>query len=709
MAYKIGVDVGGTFTDFLLAEDDGTSYIYKVLSTPKDPSIATIQGIEEMAKDRNMGTEEFLGKVTTIVHGTTVTTNATLTYRGAKTGLLTTEGVRDALEMRRGIREEQYNNHYENARPVVERYLRREVPERLNYRGDVLKPLDEEQLRKEIEFLKQEDCKAIAICFMNSFANPLHEKRTAEIAREMMPEAFLSVSSEILPAIRFYDRVSTTALNAYIGPVLDLYLGPDLGLLNKLGKFNFKGILLIMASNGGVVSPEVAMRIPGLTLLSGPAGGPVAGLAYAEGQNFADAITCDMGGTSFDVALIKDRKPLTTTEGEIERLRISWPMLDVVTIGAGGGSIGWVDDVGLLRMGPQSAGADPGPACYDLGGEDPTCSDADLVLGYLDPNFFAGGKMKLNVDKARQAIEEKVGKKLGLSVEEAAAGMYEVINVGMAAAVREIAVKAGYDPRDFPLVTAGGAGPNHACQIAIGLSIPEILVPRESSIFCAAGMLRSDLKHDFVRTYPVVVDAVDVKRFRDLFAEMKAEADELLDIEGIPEERVSYVLQVDLRYIRQYHEVSVSLSWDEVNTGKLDSVVKRFHGAHDALYGYSLEDRGTPVELINMRLTAIGDTEKPKLPVQEYAGSDPSPAYKHSRMAYVPSAKEYQEVPVYDGFGLLYGMRLSGPAIIEQVNTTTFVTPEYDVVVDKLGTYTVYLRENEAKVLARVLKDVEAA
>ena len=709
MAYKIGIDVGGTFTDFLLAEDDGTAYIYKVLSTPKDPSIATIRGIEEMARDRNLTTADFLNQVSTIVHGTTVTTNATLTYRGAKTGLLTTEGVRDALEMRRGIREEQYNNHFENARPVVERYLRRPVRERLNYKGEVVTPLDEAWLRKEIEFLKSEDCKAVAICFMNSFANAEHEKRTAEMVREMMPEVFLSVSSEILPAIRFYDRVSTTALNAYIGPVLELYLGPKLGLLNKLAKYDFTGILLIMASNGGVISPEVAMRIPGLTLLSGPAGGPVAGLAYAEGQDFPDVITCDMGGTSFDVALIKDKKPLTTTEGEIERLRISWPMLDVVTIGAGGGSIGWIDEVGLLRMGPQSAGADPGPACYQLGGTEPTCSDADLALGYLDPDFFAGGKMKLSVDAAKAAIQSRIADKMGLSWEEAAAGMYEVINVGMAAAVREIAVKAGYDPRDFPLLTAGGAGPNHACQIAQALSIPEILVPRESSIFCAAGMLRSDLKHDFVRTYPTTLDALDVPKFQALYAEMKAEGDKLLAEEMIPAERISYALQLDLRYIRQYHEVSVNLTFDDVARGDLAEVATRSHQAHDALYGYSLEDRGTPVELINMRLTAVGETGKPKLLSQPYTGPDPASALKRSRSVYVPSAKAFQEVPVYDGFALTYGMRLNGPCVIEQVNTTTFVTPEFSVVVDTLGTYTIYVKENEAKVLARVLKDVEAA
>ena len=703
MSYKIGIDVGGTFTDFLLTEDDGTSYIYKTLSTPKDPSIATIRGIEEMAADRGIATAAFLDQVTTIVHGTTVTTNATLTYRGAKTGLLTTEGVRDALEMRRGIREEQYNNHYENARPVVERYLRRPVTERLDYAGVVITPLDEDSVRRELEFLKSEDVKAVAICFMNSFANPAHELRAAEIVREMLPDAFLSVSAEVLPAIRFYDRVSTASLNAYIGPVLELYLGPDLGLLKKLSAFDYQGVLLILASNGGVISPEVAMHIPGLTLLSGPAGGPVAGLAYADGQGFADCITCDMGGTSFDAALIKDSKPLTTTEGEINRLRISWPMLDVVTIGAGGGSIGWIDEVGLLRMGPQSAGADPGPACYSLGGTEPTCSDADLVLGYLDPDFFAGGKIKLDLAAARAAVEEKIAKPLGMTIEEAASGMYEVINVGMAAAVREIAVKAGYDPRDFPLVTAGGAGPNHACMIALALSIPEILVPKESSIFCAAGMLRSDLKHDFVRTYPITFDKLDWDRFRGLFAEMRAEGEALLNSEGIPDERITYHLQLDLRYIRQYHEVSIDIDFAEVESGAQAAIEHRFHATHDALYGYSLEDRDTPVELINMRLTAIGDTEKPNLVPEEYAGADPAAAFKRMRRVYLPAEKTLAEVPVYDGFGLKFGNRLSGPCIIEQVNTTTFVTPEFDVVVDGLGTYTIYLREREQAVLERVL------
>ncbi|GAB4264108.1 MAG: hydantoinase/oxoprolinase family protein [Deferrisomatales bacterium] len=700
MSYKIGIDVGGTFTDFLLTEEDGTGHIYKVLSTPRDPSIATIQGIEEMARDRGLPTEGFLAQVRTIVHGTTVTTNATLTYTGAKTGLLTTRGLRDALEMRRGIREEQYNNRYENARPVVERYLRLPVDERLDYRGDVVTPLDEASVQSALEVFRAEGVEAVAICFMNAFANPAHEARAAQLVREALPEAFLSVSSEVAPAIRLYDRVSTTALNAYVGPVLARYLD---SLTRKLADLRYQGILLIMASNGGVIAPEVARERPALTLLSGPAGGPVAGLAFAQGQGYSDCITCDMGGTSFDVALVKDGAPLTTTEGDINRLRISLPMLNVVTIGAGGGSIGWIDEGGLLRMGPQSAGADPGPACYGRGGTRPTCTDADLVLGYLDPSFFAGGRMPLDAEAARRAIGEHIAGPLGLEVAEAAAGMYDVINVSMAAAVREIAVNNGYDPRDFPLVTAGGAGPNHACPIALELGIPVVLVPRESSIFCAAGMLRSDLQHDFVRTYPTRLDRMDPERFRRLCEEMREEGRRLLAAEGIGDGRVRVGLTLDLRYVRQYHEVGVGISWEEAMACDVEAIAARFHPQHDALYGYSLEDKGAPVELINIRLTAVGHTEKPSLAPEPYAGPDPGAALKGRRPAYLPGEKRFAEVEVYDGMALRHGHRITGPAIIEQVNTTTFVTPEFDVVVDPLGTYTLYRKENEAEILGRVL------
>ncbi len=700
MNYKIGIDVGGTFTDFLLTRSDGMSKVYKVLSTPKDPSIATMQGISDMAQDEGIDLRAFLDAVDVIVHGTTVTTNAVLTYRGANTGLLTTSGVRDALEMRRGIREEQYNNRYTNVAPLVPRYLRLPVRGRLDYGGTEITPLSEEDLRTHIEQLKKEGVQAVAICFMNSFANSAHEDQAAAVVKEILPDAYLAVSTKVLPAIRFYDRVSTTVLTAYVGPILKRYLA---SLVKKLDDAGFPNVLLIMQSNGGVVSPEIAMDHAATTLLSGPAGGPVAGIVYAGIQGYRDSITMDMGGTSFDCALIKDAKPFTTTAGEINRLRLALPMLNVVTIGAGGGSIGWIDEGGLLRMGPQSASSDPGPVAYGLGGDEPTCTDADLVLGYLDPDFFAGGRMPLHLDKAKTAIEEKIAQPLGYDLYEAAAGMYRVINVNMAAAVREVAVQHGQDPRDFPLVVAGGAGPNHACMIALELENPVLIVPRESSIFCAAGMLMSDLQHNFVRTYAVYLKDADPQVFGRLFEEMRREGKRLLVSEGIKESEIEYRYSLDLRYVKQYHEVGVPVSGQEVDHFDIRSMAARFHPAHNALYGYSLEEQGTPIELINMRLECVGMTEKPKFHTHQCAGEDPGKAYKRHRSAYLPLVKEFRDIPVFDGLLLVFGNRIEGPAIVEQVNTTTFVAPEFNVLTDRYGSFTMYLKELEEEVKRRIL------
>ncbi|MFB0507949.1 MAG: hydantoinase/oxoprolinase family protein [Thermodesulfobacteriota bacterium] len=700
MKYKIGIDVGGTFTDFLLATEQGTTEIYKVLSTPDDPSIATMEGIQEMARNKGISTKAFLEDVTVIVHGTTVTTNAVLTCTGAKTGFLTTQGVRDALEMRRGIREEQYNNRYRNVEPLVERYLRYPIHERLDYKGDVLAPINKRDVHDAADLFLEEGVEAIAICFMNSFANNAHEEMAAKIIRERVPAAYLTISSTLLPSIRFYDRVSTTVLNSYVGPILKGYLN---SLLEKLKDEEYKGVLLIMQSNGGVISPEVAIDSAAVTLLSGPAGGPIAGIAYTSIQGYDDCITMDMGGTSFDTALIKDKTPFVTIVGEINRLRLALPMLNVVTIGAGGGSIGWIDEGGLLRMGPKSAGAKPGPACYDLGGEEPTCTDADLVLGFLDKDYFAGGKIPLNLAKAEKAIKGKIADKLKLDLYEAALGMYNVINVNMAAAVREASVRQGQDPRDFPLVVAGGAGPNHACMIALELEIPVMIIPRESSIFCAAGMLMSDLKHSLVRTYPTLLRDADTRRFKSLFDEMKAEGLSLLTLENISEERVEYVYSLDMRYVKQYHEVNVEVTSEEVERGNFQGMAGKFHPQHNMLYGYSLEEQGTPIELINMRLVCVGKTEKPEFMLDKYAGEDPSPAFKKKRTVFLPKQKRSTDVDVFDGFKLHYGNRIEGPAIIEQVNTTTFVASEYNILVDKYGSYTMFLKEREEQVKGVIL------
>jgi N-methylhydantoinase A len=494
--------------------------------------------------------------------------------------------------------------------------------------------------------------------------------------------------------------VSTTVLNSYVGPTLERYLS---ALISKLEQAKYRSILLIMQSNGGVISPEVAMQRAAVTILSGPAGGPVAGVEYAAAQGYDDCITVDMGGTSFDASMVKDKTPMVTTSGEINRLRLGLPMLNVVTIGAGGGSIGWIDEGGLLKMGPQSAGADPGPACYDLGGELPTCTDADLVLGYLDKDFFAGGRIPLKLNKSRQAIETHIAGPLQLDLMEAAAGMYSVINVNMAAAVREVSVKQGYDPRDFPLVIAGGAGPNHAGMIALELEIPMMIIPRESSIFCAAGMLRSDLKHDFVTTYVTELNAADAGEFKKAFGAMKEQGNTLLGSEGIEQDRVEHFYSLDLRYVKQYHEVNIEIAEEEIIGADFDHIAARFHEKHHTLFGYSLEVEKTPVELINLRVMCIGRTEKPEFRLEAYNGPDPSKAHKKSRQIFLPLQKRFETVDVFDGSKLRFGNKIPGPAIIEQVNTTTFVAPEFSLLVDKFGSYTMYLKTHEEEVEKRIL------
>ena len=697
--YRIGIDVGGTFTDFLLTSEEGSSEIFKVLSTPEDPSVGLMSGLSEMATSKDTSLQQFIRSVTTIVHGTTVTTNAVLTRRGAKTALLTTKGLRDALEMRRGIREEQYNNRYTNVEPLVPRYLRYPVEERLDYKGDVLTDVKESDVLDAVRLFEKEDIEAVAICFMNSVANGYHETVAAKVIKERMPKAYLTVSSEFLPSIRFYDRISTTVLNSYVGPILRSYLT---SLIQKLKDTGFDGVLLIMQSNGGVVSPESAIESAAVTLLSGPAAGPIAGIEYTSIQDYDDCITIDMGGTSFDAALIKDKTPLVTTEGEINRLRIALPMLGIYTIGAGGGSIGWVDEGGLLRMGPQSAGSNPGPACYDLGGDLPTCTDADLVLGYLDKDFFAGGRMLLNYDRAVKVIKDKIADPLGMDVTQAAAGMYRVINVNMASGVREVSVKRGHDPREFPLVVAGGAGPVHACMIAQELEIPVMIIPKESSIFCAAGMLMSDLKHDFVRTYSTQIHGMDIEKFKTMFHDMEKEATALLKSEHIPESAIQHIYSLDMRYIKQYHEVNVEIGKEILEKGDLASIARSFHPEHNRLFGYSLEEEKTPIELINLRLLSVGRTVKPRFKQEEYDKKDPENALKKRRKVFLPLEEQYVDIPVYDGHKLRYGNKVEGPALIEQVNTTTFVTPEYNVLCDRYSSYTMYLKTKEREITKKL-------
>jgi len=692
MTLKIGIDVGGTFTDFLVTEKGVEPKIFKVLSTPQDPSEGFLNGLKEIAHNQNCSLNELAGRIETIVHGTTVTTNSVLTLKGAKTGLLTTRGVRDALEMRRGIREEQYNNRYTNVPPLVPRHLRIPIRGRLDHNGDVLEELDIQDIVNAIKRFKIEGVEAVAVCFMNSFANPVQESKAAELVRSELSDAYLTVSSDLLPSIRFYNRVSTTVLNSYVGSKLSSYLD---NLLSRLKSIGFGGVLMIMQSNGGVVAPDVARSKAALTLLSGPAAGPGAGLSYARVHKHDSCITVDMGGTSFDAALVRNGKAITVNEGEINRYRIAFPMLDIATIGAGGGSIGWIDEGGLLRMGPQSAGADPGPACYRKGGKLPACTDADLVLGYLNPDFFAGGKIKLDVEAARAAIAKQIAEPLNMDVYEAAAGMYRVINTNMAQGVREITVKRGFDPREFLMVVAGGAGPIHACMICQELEIPMFVVPRESSIFCAAGMLMSDLQHDFVRSFVSSFDQLDWLQLQAVVDDLVQNGKTLLTQENIPQENWIFQVNFDCRYIKQYHEVSFPVSMEQIKEKDFLSIAAMFHSEHNRMYGYSLETEKTPIELINMRLRALGETEKPSYVSEKYAGEDAAKALKGQRKIYVPERKAFVLCDVFDGHKTRFGNRIRGPAIIEQVNTTLVLSSSFDCICDKFGSFAVYLKGRE--------------
>lgn len=701
MRYRIGIDVGGTFTDFLMIDSTGDSKVFKTSSTPEDPSIGVLNGMAEMAEYTGCSLEEFAGRIDLIVHGTTVTTNAVLTGGGARTGLLTTEGFRDILEMRRGFREELYNNKLTAPPPLVPRHRRKAIKERIDAHGQVLQPLDQDTLATAIEQLKAEGVESVAICFMHSHANAVHEQAAKASVSERLGDIYLTVSSELLPQARLYERVSTATLNSYVGPILQRYLA---SLHANLVRIRFTGVLLIMQSNGGVATPEATARTSVMTLLSGPAGGPVAGTVFAAVQGYDQCITVDMGGTSFDASVVQNSVPLLRSEGWIARHRLALPMLDIHTIGSGGGSIGWIDDGGLLRMGPQSAGAQPGPACYGRGGTRPTCTDANLVLGYLEPSFFLGGRMSLDREAARKAIETHIAKPLGLSVEEAAAGMFHLVNVDMAAGLREITVARGIDPREYPLVVAGGAGPIHGAMLGVEMEIPVVIVPRESSIFCASGMLRSDFKHSYVKTYHSLASAADVRVMASHLTELERQGRHVLHEEKVTErDRVRVEYGVDMRYLGQHNEITCPFDIIRFEREGMDYLVEILHQEHDRLYGYSLRDAGTQGEIVNLRVTVVGITEKPNMQFMERVDNEADGCIKGTRAAYIPSKKTYQQVPVYDGERLKFGHQGTGPAIIEQVTTTTFVSPEYDFAIDRAGSYCLYMREIGHTYLERIL------
>ena len=687
-SWVLGIDVGGTFTDIVALGDAGEIEAAKVPSTP-DQSDGVMSAITKVAGRRGAGLAEFLAATRLIVHGTTVATNALLEYKGAKVGLVTTAGFRDEIEFRRSYKESVFDPRLEPPHAIVPRRLRKGVPERLDHRGEVLTPLDEAACRAALGELRDESVEAVAVCLLFSFVNPAHEARIGALIDEELPGVFVSLSSQVLPEIREFERVSTTVVNAYVGPPIQRYLDHLAGRLRDRG---FSGELFVMQSNGAVQLASEAGRFAVNALLSGPAGGVTAGAWVGERANHPNLITVDMGGTSYDVAVIRNLQPGVTTETWIGRYRVALPMLDIHTVGAGGGSIARVDEGGALLVGPQSAGSTPGPACYGRGGARPTVTDADVLLGFVDPDSFLGGEMRLDKARAEAAITGDIATPLGMDPFEAALAIFDIVNANMANAIHFVTTKRGHDPRDFALLAAGGAGAIHAGRQAEDLGIETVVVPILGPVFCALGDDMAHLEADEARTHYAPLKHLDLDGVNAVFQEMETAARTRLAGQSVTrsfETRRS----MDMRYAGEVHEVTVPVRsrTHRITALNVEATLSDFHALHERLYAHM--DRAQPVELLTLRLELVGLRERPRIPEEPFEGEDAGHARKGERSVYFSARPT--TVPVYDGPLLRPGNFMAGPAIIEQWGTTIVVYPGHEALIDAFRNCVIEVRRED--------------
>lgn len=675
--HRVTVDTGGTFSDFVFFnEDTGEISITKLPSTPREPFQAVLNGVKELL-ERGVAA----GDVSFFCHGTTVGTNALLEEKGAKTGLLVTQGFRgiyEVMEQTRGYGPATYDLFFEKPRLLAPPFYTEEIPERVDFRGNVLKPLDVETARQAIRRLKKKGAQSVAVCFLFSFLNPDHELKIKELFAEEFPEARLSLSYEVLPQIREFYRMSTTIINAYIQPVMANYLGSLEKRMREMGINTPK--LYIMQSNGGVSTFAGSAKKPVATVLSGPAGGVIASMGTCERVGINNIITFDMGGTSCDVALIHQGNPVITTQGKINLRPIALPMLDIHTVSAGGGTIARLDAVGGLQVGPDSAGADPGPVCYDRGGENITITDANMVIGVLDPDHFLGGRMKLNKPKAERLLEERIAKPLTMHLMEAAHGVLDIINVKMEEAIKAVSSQRGYDIRDFTLVAFGGGGPMHAGRMALDLGIPSVLIPLTPGVHSALGLLMSDVKHDYVRSKLVGLDDLDLDEINPMFGQLIEQAKADLHGEGFRDSEIKMDPYLDLRYAGQGYELTVPCPMPPLSKDDLALMRARFDTVHEQNSGHKAETE--PVELVSLRLISLGMVPQAKLSPGRVSGRRVEEAMTGTRRVFFGNEHGMLNTQVYSRDALEPGHRLSGPAIVEQLDTTTVIHPEQEVTVD---------------------------
>lgn len=683
MSYRFGFDIGGTFTDFVLVnESTGDIHSYKTLTTPHAPAKAVLEGWHALTDSIDSS------EVASAIHGTTLITNALIERKGAKTALLTTKGFRDVLEIGKEMRYDIYDLLMTLPEPLVPRPWRFEVSERLNAKGEVVTPLAKDELAAITQDLKDAGVEALAVCFLHAFTNPEHEQAVADALGNI--GFSVSLSHQVAPEIREFERMSTTVCNAYVQPLTERYLTT---LQDKLQAAGFGHQLYLMLSSGGVSTAQTAQAFPVRLVESGPAAGVLAAIYYGQLTGNDDLVSFDMGGTTAKMCLVKNAKPTVSDTFEIARvhrfkrgsgLPVKVPTIELIEIGAGGGSIARVDELGLLKVGPHSAGADPGPACYGLGGDQPTVTDANVLLGYLNPDFFLGGRMSLDVAAAKKALNEHVAEPLGLDTAAAAHGIYRVVNESMISATRVHVAERGADPRRLKLMAFGGAGPIHACAIARALKMPGFVCPAKAGVASALGFLTAPASFEFARTFMAKLSQAMLTEVEDAFAGLIAEGRDTLRDAGVSEGDMTFIRQANLRHVGQGHDIVVTLPSESLAEVDLERDLKpRFYEAYETIYGHA--HRHLDLEITTCRLTASGPVPNVKLQETEAGSADASSAKKGNRPAYFAEAGGFVQTDLYDRDKLQAGMRFAGPAIVEERDSTAVIGTNTEVVVDAWG------------------------
>ena len=694
--FRIGVDIGGTFTDGTLVDSStGEVTTSKVLTTPVDPASGFISAVNKLLGVNN---EVDPDEIEHVVHATTVATNAIIEGKTAKTAFVTTEGFRDMLEIARQIRPSLYDLQFENPTPLVPRQLCFELPERLDAKGNVVTPLDEKALAQIVDQIAETGVTAIAVCLLHSYRNPYHEQKVGEAIKAKIPDVKLSLSSEIVPEFREYLRASTTVINSAVAPIVSTYLA---SIIEKLHSANINSELLVMQSNGGVYPAESASESPVFMVESGPAAGAVAAASIGSELGYPNVISFDMGGTTAKASLIRDGQPNITKDysvggaaqsgtgafGGASGYPIRTPVVDLVEIGAGGGSIAWVDSGGALRVGPQSSGADPGPVCYGLGGKEPTITDANLILGRLDSNYFAGGEMTLDTEAANNAISEYCAEPLGLSIEAAAHGIVEIANTAMVNALRLVSVQRGHDPRDFILMGFGGAGPAHVVSLAEQAGIPQVLIPAEPGTTSALGLLVTDIRMESSATLIERSDQIELSKITNEFERLENSGRIAHSSAASASGEPIFERSIEMRYWGQSFELSVPVPDRKIiDADWMSELIESFHESHNTAYGFRADDE--PVELVNLRLTTIGKIARPQLRKLDIISPDAKVAIKGKRPVYFGTDSSEGGVihtTVYDRPKLPAGSVFNGPAIVEEPDCTTVIQPSWSVTVDDFG------------------------